>query len=222
MNVLSAQTRLKQFEFDPGPIDGIPGRKTWQAFADFLTSRKAPADAGAALATWLPVGAINTRLRVIHFLAQICHESGFVPRAENLNYSTTARLQQVWPSRFASAIDAANYVRNPEKLANRVYADRMGNGDEASGDGWRYRGRGWIQLTGRANYEAFGLSGDPDALLTTDGAAKSAVLFWGSKHLNTLAEADDAVTITKRINGGTVGLSDRLALVERLKAIWPS
>ena len=222
MNLLTAQSRLKQSGFDPGLLDGIEGPKTWQAFADQLTFRKAPSDTGVALATWMRVGEINTRLRVIHFLAQVCHESGFVPRAENLNYSTTARLMAVWPSRFPDAAMASNYIHNPEKLANRVYANRMGNGIEASGDGWRYRGRGWIQLTGRANYEAFGVASDPDALLTPEGAAKSAALFWRQKGLNGLADADDIVTITKRINGGTVGLSDRQALVERLKAIWPS
>jgi putative chitinase len=174
--------------------------------------------------------AINTPLRQSAFLAQVLVESGELRRLEEgLSYSTQ-RLRQVWPQRFPTDEIAFRYSRNPTALANNVYAHRMGNGDEASGDGWRYRGRGLIQLTGRDNYAAFSKGmgidalGDPDQLLKPDGAALSAAWFWHSHGLNELAdktEGADAeanfVLITKRINGGTVGLEERKACWHRTR-----
>lgn len=165
---------------------------------------------------------ITTVPRQSAFLAQVMLESSeFRQLQESLSYSPQ-RLRQVWPQRFHTDELAAEYGHNPEKLANNVYANRMGNGDEASGDGWNYRGRGLIQLTGRENYANFSKAmnsaalHNPDLLQQPAGAALSAGWFWLSKGLNELADltagADgDAhfVELTKRINGGTNGLQQR-------------
>jgi putative chitinase len=160
---------------------------------------------------------INTPYRVAGFLAQVSHESGgFQFVVENLNYTAEA-LSRVWPSRFPPDIAAA-YARNPEKIANRAYCDRMGNGDEASGDGWTYRGRGLIQLTGKDNYAAFSLQCNNEALVDPNLvaepalAAESAGWFWSRNGLNALADANDIVAMTKRINGGTHGIDHRQQL----------
>ena len=165
---------------------------------------------------------INTPQRAAAFLAQIAHESGEFQRlVENLSY-TAARLCAVWPGRFPNVAAAQPYERNPEALANFVYAKRLGNGDTASGDGWRFRGRGLIQLTGRGNYRACGaavalpLETEPERLEAPEAAALAAAQFWQSRGLNHLADDqnddnDDAdfVSITKAINGGTAGLTSR-------------
>lgn len=157
---------------------------------------------------------IDTPARVSGFLAQCAHESGnFTAVRENLNYSADG-LRRVFPKYFRD-VDANDYHRQPEKIANRVYANRMGNGDEESGDGWRYRGRGLIQLTGRDNYAAcsmdlqIDLLEDPSYLETPEGAARSAAWFWWKNGLNNFADKNDIVGMTKRINGGTIGLEDR-------------
>ena len=158
---------------------------------------------------------INTPKRVAAFLAQCGHESGgFVFVSENLNYSASG-LMRVFPKYFPTQDLANAYARQPEKIANRVYASRMGNGDEASGDGFRYRGRGLIQLTGKDNYFWFAASLEitpqeaAEYTQTFEGAAQSACWFWETNKLNALADAGDFVTMTKRINGGTIGLADR-------------
>ncbi|MEW9898501.1 glycoside hydrolase family 19 protein [Chitinivorax sp. PXF-14] len=167
---------------------------------------------------------INTPQRLAAFLAQVAHESGELNRLEeSLNYSAQ-RLTQVWPKRFPSLAAAQPYAGNPQRLANFVYANRIGNRDEGSGDGYRYRGRGLIQLTGRANYQAVGqaigrdLLNQPDDLLTPDGASQSAAYFWKSHLLNELAdmnagddETEDFKTISIKINGGVAGLPQRQA-----------
>jgi putative chitinase len=167
---------------------------------------------------------INSPPRLSAFLAQIGHESGsLADLVEDLKYSA-AGLRAVWPSHF-SPTEAADYARQPERIANRVYADRMGNGDEASGDGWSFRGRGLIQITGRANYKACseGIGLDliyaPDQLIRAEPAAQSAAWFWKANGLNALADAGDFDTITKRINGGLTGLADRLAFWTRAKNV---
>jgi putative chitinase len=220
MNVLPLQQGLKARGFDPGPRDGAIGPKTLQAAAELATSGKAPADTGATLARYLTAAGLITRLRLIHFLAQIAHESDFIPRTENLNYSAEG-LVKTWPGRFRTIVEAAPYARHPEKIANKVYASRYGNGNEASGDGWRFRGRGWCQLTFRANYERFGFADNPDALLTMDGAAKAAAMYWIDKDINTHADRDDIATVTQKVNGGTVGFADRLRITNLLKGAWP-
>ena len=164
---------------------------------------------------------ISTPERQACFLGQCAHESaGFTALKENLNYSAEG-LTKVWPKRFPSLDAAQPYHRNPEKIANKVYADRMGNGDEASGDGFKYRGRGLIQLTGKDNYEACGealgadLVGDPDQVSSPQFAALSAGWFWDKNKLNQYADSNDMTTLTKRINGGTHGIDDRIARTQQ-------
>lgn len=178
-----------------------------------------------ALNKVLPENEIDTPLRVCHFLAQIIHESGhFRFNSENLNYSASA-LKSVFKKYFPSDELANKYARQPEKIANRVYANRMGNGNEASGDGWKYRGRGLIQLTGYNNYKQckddmkIDIVKNPDLLLVPEYALKSACWFWNKNNLNQYADKDDITTITKRINGGTNGLEDRTNNLKKAKNI---
>ena len=163
---------------------------------------------------------IDTPVRLAAFLAQIAHESGQLRiLAENLNYSVEALLR-VFPRHF-DVSQAAAYARQPERIANRVYASRMGNGAEVSGDGWRYRGRGLIQLTGRDNYAACGkalaldLIVQPELLEQPIAAARSAAWFWHRHDLNRFADTHDIESITRRINGGLTGLDDRKACYAR-------
>jgi putative chitinase len=185
----------------------------------------------AALNAALDRFEINTPARIAAFLAQTAHESGEFRRlVENLNYSA-AGLCKTWPNRFANLDAAKPYDRNPELIANYVYAKRLGNGDTASGDGWRFRGRGLIQLTGRGNYRSCGLAvtlpleTEPQRLETPEAAALAAAQFWQSRGLNHLADDqsddnddEDFVAITKIINGGTAGLSSRRTYWARAKA----
>lgn len=173
-----------------------------------------------ALEKLLPDYDINTPHRVAAFVAQCAHESGnFKAIKENLNYRAET-LGKVWPRLFPADV-AEQYAHNQEAIANRAYADRMGNGDEASGDGFRYCGRGLIQLTGKNNYQAFADSVEmaiedvPAYLATFEGAVQSACWFWESQNLNQLADAGDVLTMTKRINGGTIGIDDRMARYTR-------
>ncbi len=175
---------------------------------------------------------ISTPGRQAAFLAQVLHESGELRRLEeSLNYSAQ-RLRQVWPQHFPDDASAEAHSGNPHKLANAVYANRMGNGDAASGDGWNFRGRGLIQLTGRANYTAFSRDKsvdavvNPDLLLQPHGAALSAAWFWQTKGLNGVADLTAGpdgeahfIEITRRINGGTNGLLQRRAYWERARQV---
>lgn len=169
-----------------------------------------------ALTEILPEYEINTPPRVAAFIAQCAHESGnFRLLKENLNYKA-ASLRKVFPKYFPTDELAAAYANKQEMIANRVYGNRMGNGDEHSGDGFRYCGRGLIQLTGKANYQAFAESLEmevedvPEYLGTFEGAVQSACWFWESNNLNQWADKGDILTLTKRINGGTIGLDDRI------------
>lgn len=166
---------------------------------------------------------ITTPLRVAHFLAQTAHESAnYTALVENLNYGAPGLLA-TWPSRF-DADRAAEYARQPEKIANYVYADRMGNGPESSGDGWRFRGRGILQLTGRATFRAVGealcadLEEEPDLLTTPRLAALAAGWYWQARSINALCDRDDAIAVTEAVNGGRNGLEHRLELLEVAKA----
>jgi putative chitinase len=162
---------------------------------------------------------INTPLRLAHFLAQCGHESGgFRATKENLNYSAKG-LVGTFKKYFPTEAAATPYARNPQKIANKVYANRMANGDEASGDGFKFRGRGYIQLTGKANYTEFGKAINENITLNPDVvsdkyALLSAAWFFSKNGLHKLADggATDAVVtqITKRVNGGTIGLADRI------------
>jgi len=169
---------------------------------------------------------IDTSLRKAHFLAQVSEESQwFKYNKENLNYSDKA-LRSVFGKYFPTQELATSYARQPEKIANRVYANRMGNGDESSGDGWKYRGRGLIELTGKQNYQKYGLARNIDVLSTPEKlsepyyAIDSAVWFWNSHSLNKYADQDDILTITKRINGGTNGLDKRKECLMIYKKIF--
>jgi len=169
-----------------------------------------------ALEQLLPDYDINTPQRVAAFIAQCAHESGgFKFIKENLNYKA-ASLRKVFPKYFPTDDLAAAYAQKPEMIANRVYGNRMGNGDEHSGDGYRYCGRGLIQLTGKDNYTRFAESLEispedvAEYLTTFEGCAQSACWFWESNNLNKWADAGDIVKMTKIINGGTIGLEDRI------------
>ena len=166
---------------------------------------------------------INTPSRLACFLAQVAHESGgFNAVKENLNYGAQG-LVNTFHKYFPTLEAAHPYERNPEAIANRVYANRMGNGDEHSGDGFKHRGRGLIQLTGHDNYASFaadmGMTIDEaiDYLETYEGAAMSAAWFWWKNNLNTWADQEDMLTLTKKINGGTIGLADRKHHFEIIK-----
>lgn len=159
---------------------------------------------------------INTPLRMAAFIGQCSHESGnFKTLQENLNYSAES-LCRVWPSRFPSLDAAQPYHRNPEKIANKVYGGRMGNGTEETDEGSLYKGRGLIQLTGKDNYTlcgdalSVGLLHEPELLLTPKYAALSAAWFWNKRGLNKEADAKDYTGMTKKINGGVIGLDDRI------------
>ncbi len=206
MSELSEQQLSAIMPACPNPADWVPPLNSAMAQFDITGSR-----------------------RMAAFLAQIAHESGQLTRlSENLNYSAK-RLTQVWPERFPTVERAAAFENNPEKLANHVYAGRLGNRDEASGDGWRFRGRGLIQLTGRSNYRAASrgtglpLEDQPELLDRPVEAAISSAWFWKSKGLNGLAdepgnERENFKIITRRINGGALGLHERLTFWERAKA----
>lgn len=163
----------------------------------------------------LPKYEIDSPQRIAAFIAQCSHESGhFEKLVENLNYGVTG-LATTWPKRFTTAELVNKYARQPEAIANFVYSNRLGNGDELSGDGWKYRGRGIIQLTGKYNYQKFAdsvgmnLEQVIDYLETKQGATEAACLFWKNNNLNRYADNGDIRGMTKVINGGFLGLSER-------------
>jgi len=172
-----------------------------------------------ALEQLFPDYEIDTPQRMAAFIAQCAHESaGFTALVENLNYRWQS-LRKVFPKYFPNDEIAQDYASRPNKqeaIANRIYASRMGNGPEESGDGFRFRGRGLIQLTGRHNYTWFAASLEitpeeaTEYLTTFEGAAQSACWFWETNKLNQWADKGDIITLTKRINGGTIGLDDRI------------
>ena len=235
---------VKAFQLKNGLTpDGIVGPGTWAKIMNIgsstptpqpVTSTPAPQVAGLKLDKLkghvpqvvidsIPEVAskfgINTPLRVAHFLAQCGHESGgFRLTQENLNYSAKG-LNGIFRKYFPTEASAASYARNPQKIANKVYGNRMGNGNEASGEGFKFRGRGYIQLTGKENYTAFGKSIGVDILSNPDLVASkyalaSAAWFFSKNGLHRMADegASDAIVtkITKRVNGGTIGLADRI------------
>lgn len=177
-------------------------------------------------------GISQAPLRVAHFMAQILHESGGLAiQFENLNYSA-GRLPKVWPSRFkpSGPLDPVNYANNPQRLANEVYGGRMGN--TAPNDGYTYRGRGLLQLTGKAGYQevtailrrdnpaAPDLVAAPDEVIGAGWCLAIAAAVWAAKGCNALADRDDIRRITRAINGGQIGLADRMEWAKRTKAVW--
>ncbi len=203
-------------------------------FKALFPNNKHPDIWAAALAAILPKYAIDSPLRLAAFLAEVGHESnGFTSLVENLNYSAQA-LAVTWPNRYAVDPKAKTKTpnalaiklnRNPEAIANNVYANRLGNGNEASGDGWAHRGRGGLQCTGRGNYINFATAiGKPYAeitayLETPEGAVESACWFWSTNKLNPLADAEKIVQITRIINGGYNGLAGRQARYDQARAL---
>jgi putative chitinase len=177
------------------------------------------ADWHEALEQLLPDYDINTPKRIAAFVAQCAHESGnFMVLKENLNYRP-ATLRKIWPKHFPTDAIANDYASRLDKqrhIANRAYANRMGNGDEASGDGHKFLGRGLIQLTGRNNHQAFADSVEmdindvPEYLATFQGASQSACWFWETNGLNKWADTGNIKELTRRINGGAIGLEDRI------------
>ena len=166
---------------------------------------------------------LTRHLRRCHFIAQVAHESGGFRRfIENLNYSAV-RIGQVWPRLAERAHELAH---RPEALANAAYGGRMGNGDEASGDGWRYRGRGLLQITGKNNYRDMGkllgrdLLANPGLAADADIGTMTALAFWKSRGCNEAADSDDCEAVTRLINGGTNGLADREALTHKAMQIF--
>ncbi|MGH6889098.1 MAG: glycoside hydrolase family 19 protein [Rhizomicrobium sp.] len=164
------------------------------------------------LARQLPEAGIDSPLRAAHFLAQAGYETGYLTRlAENLNYSA-ARIVQVWPRLRSCAQALAGHA---EALANAAYAHTNGNGDEASGDGWRYRGRGLFMLTGRRNYALASALGDPDRLETPEDAVSSAIAFWHARDIAAAADCDDIGRVTRLVTGGAEGIAPRTILKHR-------
>ena len=240
---------VKAFQLKHGLApDGVVGDGTWNKIMGLVASTPVPQVSTPAPQTNVPVASvgglkldklkghipdavismipdtaakfqINTPLRLAHFLAQCGHESGgFRVTSENLNYSAKGSMG-IFKKYFPTEAIANAYQRQPQKIANKVYANRMLNGDEASGDGYKFRGRGYIQLTGKDNYTQFGkaigedIPSNPDSV-SGKYALLSAAWFWSKNGLNKLADggATDAVvtSITKRVNGGTIGLPDRI------------
>jgi putative chitinase len=216
-------------------VDGVVGPVTWNAINNSNRTSTGPLNINKlrgvmpdAVISQIPEViekySINTPLRLAHFLAQCGHESGgFKVTVENLNYSVNG-LMTVFRKYFPTQELANRYARQPERIANLVYANRMGNGNEASGDGWKYRGRGYIQLTGKDNYSSFNRITSDDVVKSPDLVASkypllSAAWFWNSRNLNTISDtgaADAIVTsITRKVNGGTHGLDDRLRQFNR-------
>jgi putative chitinase len=189
---------------------------TENKLSQIITNNQYVNDWFEALSTLLPDYDINTVPRVSAFLAQTAHESGgYKALKENLNYRAET-LCKVWPRYFPNMEIANQYAHNQEAIANRAYGGRMGNGPEDSGDGFKYCGRGLIQLTGKDNYTRFAESIEtpveqiPEFLGTFEGAVQSACWFWETNSLNQFADNGDMLTLTKRINGGTLGLDDRI------------
>lgn len=184
---------------------------------------RAPAEWLSAIVTLPAKWEINTPERVATFVGQLAHEScQFTRLEENLSYSAE-RLMAVWPKRFPTRDSTKGYARNPEALANRVYALRMGNGAESSGDGWRYRGRGPIQLTGRDNYvDATAVVGVdliqmPQRMFEPTIGLAAAAWYWKTRGCNELADDENHAGITRKINGGTIGLEDRLEWIAKTR-----
>jgi putative chitinase len=221
MSWRDSQRRLRDLGYALA-VDGVPGPQTYGAlFADMGAKDKA-ALLGRAAGEFFPPYEISTPLRVAHWLAQFGHESkNFTDFEEDLSYSAE-RLCAVWPVRFPTIQAAAPYAHNPQKLAEKVYGGRLGNGEP--GDGWKYRGRG-PHLTGKYNYRTCGeriglpLVDQPELAADPAHFVHIACDFWQQSCCNTLADRDDLNGVTKKINGGLIGVTERGKLLARAKAV---
>ncbi|MCF7965807.1 MAG: peptidoglycan-binding protein [Methylobacter tundripaludum] len=231
------EAQVKTWQAQNGLVaDGIVGDATWAKLFPPSSAGFNLTDAQTKLKGHIPDGviaqipaipAITNSLRLAHFLAQCAHESSvFTVVYENLNYSADG-LKATFPSYFPGQL-SESYARNPEKIGARVYADRMGNGNEASGDGYTFRGRGYIQLTGKSNYASFGKSVGEDTVANPDLVATryplaSAGFFFDTNNIWTVCDGgstDSVITsVTKKVNGGTNGLADRTKLFNEYYAI---
>jgi putative chitinase len=189
---------------------------TKEQLEQILSNNKFVNDWYVAISISLPKYNIDTPERIAGFLSQCSHESaGFTALVENLNYRSES-LRRVFPKYFPTEQIALKYAHQPIKIASRVYANRMGNGNEESGDGWLFKGRGVIQITGRNNYTAFGnyIGMEIGSLIhymeTFSGAIESACWYWSTRNLNSYCDNEDLVGLSKAINGGTNGLEDRI------------
>lgn len=199
---------------------------TTEQFLTLLPTNQKADNWVASLNTHLPIFQIDTNLRISAFMAQTIVESMYVNLTENLNYSSQTLLK-LFPSHFTQAT-AQEYARNQEAIGNIIYANRMGNGDAASGDGYRFRGRSLIQITGKYMYNKMSMDifkddrlvQNPDYLATFDGAVQGAVWFWNYMALNPFADVGDIVTITKKINGGLISLDERMTYYKQCLKIF--
>lgn len=228
MDVKRLQQRLADAGFYHKPVDGVIGKGTYAALFSYMARREL-GDTGLAIGTGcaacLAGAGISTELRLAHFLAQTATETqGYTYLVENLSY-TAAGLRAVWPGQFPTEASTKGYVKNPEALALKIYSSRMGNGPPSSGDGWDFRGRGLIQLTGRNNYTAREAEAEVPLLTVPDLAAdpglsvRLACLYWSSRKINAASDADDLVKVRKLVNGGSNGLDDAKIHLARAKKL---
>lgn len=223
----TVQQRLKSAGYYHENVDGAFGRRSYcalfSAVAHYELGDRGLAIGEGCVANFAAVG-LNSGIRIAHFLAQTATETlGFRSLTENLNYSAKV-LMRVWPSRFPTLGSTAGYVMNPVALANKVYASRLGNGNAASGDGYKYRGRGLIQLTGRNNYAereaetGILLVSNPELASDPKTSVRIACLYWASRSINIVADEDNVTKVRHKVNGGTHGLADTKIYLKRAKA----
>ena len=225
MDTRQIQSRLRAKGYDL-IVDGVIGPKTYAALLSFVGMQRRCTmhdDLGRAANAHFVAHKIDTPLRLTHFLAQSCVETrGFTVLVENLNYSAK-RLTEVWPARFPNIAAAAPFAHSPEALANKTYGGRFGN--NAAGDGWKYRGRGTKQTTFKDNYaEVEKFTGlpvvdQPDMLAEPDTGMRAGCIYWRERDCAALADADNILAITRRVNGGTNGLQLRIAARNRAAQI---
>jgi putative chitinase len=222
------QQRLAAAGFYKSAVDGAIGRRTYAALFSCV-ARTDLGDKGLAIGegcvAFMPAAGINTGLRLAHFIAQTATETGgFRVLEENLNYSAK-RMMQVFPNRFPNLAATAGLANNPRAFALKVYSNRLGNGPPATGDGFTFRGRGLIQLTGRSNYTSraqetgLPLVAQPDIVADPKTSVQVACLYWTSRNINAAADRDDVTAVRKLVNGGTHGLPDTKTYLARAKAV---
>jgi putative chitinase len=227
-NALAVQKKLAEADFYHTKPDGAFGRRSFAALFSYMAKREL-GDFGLALgegcAAHFPLAGLNSGLRIAHFLAQTATETGaFKSLEENLNYTAKA-MMRVWPTRFPDEASTAGLVMNPKALALKVYSGRLGNGAPATGDGWTFRGRGLIQLTGRTNYaqrEAetnIPLVIRPELASDPKTSIQIACLYWTSRKINAACDADDLSKVRKLVNGGQHGIADAATYLKRARLV---